>query len=80
MLRSPWTSGAALLATVVAILAWMSPAPSREAAQLSTTAKPGEWRYLNGDPPIGAGCLRASDGAAVSSRAPMNCGLTGRVM
>jgi hypothetical protein len=34
-----------------AIVAWTLPARSQEAgAGLSVTAKPGEWRYLNGDP------------------------------
>src|SRR5207249_8245147 len=39
-----------LLSTAFALLAWTLPARSQAAkAASSVTAKPGEWRYLNGD-------------------------------
>ena len=50
MARSRFTVLASLLAIPFAIAAWTLLAQSREAAPLSVTAKPGEWRYLNADP------------------------------
>src|SRR6266581_1695633 len=41
-------SSVSLILSVVAV--WTLPARSQEKAELSVTAKPGEWRYLNSDP------------------------------
>jgi quinoprotein glucose dehydrogenase len=49
--RHPLPHAALALAIVVGVMAWAVPARSQQTgSSLSVTAKPGEWRYLGGDP------------------------------
>src|SRR4249919_1106666 len=51
MARSRFTFLSSLILIVFVFVAWTPPARSQEAkADLSVTAKPGEWRHLNSDP------------------------------
>src|ERR1700674_5690428 len=51
MARHRFTYAGSLMMILLVIVVWWLPARTQESgAQLSITAKPGEWRYLNGDP------------------------------